>query len=76
MVIPLTYLEQDQSAAVVWLASSPDMEKRLADLGFEPDEIITCVIKGKKGGMSAYLVKHAVIALRPCDASGILVRTQ
>ena len=60
MVIPLTYLEQDQSA----------------DLGFEPDEIITCVIKGKKGGMSAYLVKHAVIALRPCDASGILVRIQ
>ena len=76
MVIPLTYLEQDQSAAVVWLASPPDMEKRLSDLGFEPDEVITCVIKGKKDGMSAYLVKHAGIALRQRDASGILVRIQ
>lgn len=76
MVIPLTFLEQDQSAAVVWLAAPPDMERRLSDLGFEPEEVITCVIKGKKGGMSAYLVKHAVIALRPCDASGILVRIQ
>ena len=76
MVLPLSSINTGGSAKILALANPPLMAGRLSDLGFEPDEVITCVIKGKKDGMSAYLVKHAVIALRQRDASGILVRIQ
>lgn len=74
MVIPLNYIQPQQEAQIVWLASPPDMARRLMDLGFEPEERISCVLKGRKNGMSAYLVNHAVIALRSKDAAGIFVK--
>ena len=46
-----------------------------ADLGFIPDEEVSCVLKGRKGGMRAYLVRNAVIGLREENINEIFVQT-
>jgi ferrous iron transport protein A len=51
------------------------MADRLADLGFIPDEEVSCVLKGRKGGMRAYLVRNAVIGLREENINEIFVQT-
>ena len=75
MVLPLTYISPGQSAQVVWLAGEPDMARRLDQLGFSPGETVRCVLTKPRGGMSAYLARSAVIALRESDAAVIFVRT-
>ncbi len=58
---------------MVWVASQPDMATRLSDLGFVPDEEISCVLAGPADGMRAYLVRNAVIALRRQNSNEIFV---
>ena len=54
MVVPLSQLNAGEQARVVWIASEPDTARRLTDLGFAPQEPVTCVIKGPDRCMSAY----------------------
>ena len=75
MVIPLSQIDLGETVKVVWVASEKHMADRLADLGFIPDEEISCVLKGRKGGMRAYLVRNAVIGLREENKGEIFVRT-
>lgn len=75
MVIPLSQIDLGETVKVVWVASEKHMADRLADLGFIPDEEISCVLKGRKGGMRAYLVRDAVIGLREENIGEIFVRT-
>ena len=75
MVIPLSQIDLGETVKVVWVASEKHMADRLADLGFIPDEEISCVLKGRKGGMRAYLVRDAVIRLREENIGEIFVRT-
>lgn len=49
------------------------MAGRLFDLGFEPEEAVTCVLRKRKRNIAAYLVRGAVIALREEDSRMILV---
>lgn len=60
---------------MVWVASEKHMADRLADLGFIPGEEISCVLRGRRGGMRAYLVRNAVIGLREENAGEIFVQT-
>ena len=75
MVIPLSQIDLGETVKVVWVASEKHMADRLADLGFIPDEEISCVLKGRKGGMRAYLVRNAVIGLREENIGELFVRT-
>ena len=75
MVIPLSQIDLGETVKVVWVASEKHMADRLADLGFIPDEEISCVLKGRKGGMRAYLVRNAVTGLREENIGEIFVRT-
>ena len=75
MVIPLSQIDLGETVKVVWVASEKHMADRLADLGFSPDEESSCVLKGRKGGMRAYLVRNAVIGLREENIGEIFVRT-
>ncbi len=75
MVLPLTQIESGETARVVWVASEKSMATRLNDLGFLPGEHIQCVLKGRPGGMRAYLVRGAVIALRRQNSNEIFVQT-
>ena len=74
MVIPLSYLEQGQKAQIVWMAFPPKLGCHLQDLGFDADQPVTCVQKGRGGGMSAYLIGRRIVALRVSEALNILVR--
>ncbi len=76
MVLPLSQIDLGETAKVVWIASQKAMADRLADLGFIPDEEISCVLKGRKGGMRAYLVRNAVIGLREENINEIFVQTR
>ncbi len=49
------------------------MVRRLNELGFCEDARVCCVGESPLGGMKAYLIKGAVIALRNRDARGISV---
>ena len=75
MVLPLTQIEPGETARVVWVASEKSMATRLEDLGFTPGEDISCILKGRPGGMRAYLVRNAVIALRELNSNEIFVQT-
>ncbi len=75
MVIPLSQIDIGEKVRVVWVAGTADMAARLADLGFVPDEEVSCVLKGRPGGMKAYLVRSAVIGLREQNSREIFVRT-
>lgn len=74
MVLPLERIDIGDMVEVVWIASENGMARRLKDLGFVPGNEIECVLKGKKDGMHAYLVRNAVIALRASTAREILVK--
>ncbi|MDD3252950.1 MAG: FeoA family protein [Lachnospiraceae bacterium] len=73
MVIPLSHIVPGERGRIVWLASDAHMKQRLIDLGFAPEESLSCVLKTPRGGMSAYLVQGAVIALRQENANEIFV---
>lgn len=73
MVVPLNQIKAGETAQVAFLAGEDAMALRLFDLGFVPGETISCVLKGRGGGMSAYLVRCAVIALREKNALEIFV---
>ena len=75
MVLPLSKIDPGEKVRVVWVASEKHMADRLADLGFVPDEEISCVLKGRQGGMRAYLVRNAVIGLREENSNEVFVQT-
>lgn len=75
MVVPLSQIDAGQTVRVVWVASPPDMAVRLNDLGFVPQEEISCVLKGRPGSMRAFLVRNAVIGLREQNSREIFVET-
>lgn len=73
MVLPLSRIKPGERVKVIWIASDEHMKQRLSDLGFAPDESLSCVLKAPRGGMSAFLVRNAVIALRRENAAEIFV---
>jgi ferrous iron transport protein A len=50
------------------------MSLRLEELGFTAAAQVTCILKGRRGHMSAYQIQGTVIALRPQNAREVLVR--
>ncbi len=49
------------------------MRRRLIDMGFAPKTAIECVGRSPLGGLSAFLVKGAVVALRDEDCKMISI---
>jgi ferrous iron transport protein A len=76
MLFPLSKMKIGQTAEISWLADHKAITKRLLDLGFEPGTRVGCVLTRRGGGISAYWVKGAVIALRREDAELILVNEE
>ena len=72
MVYPLHELKPGERAEIVWVISEPPMSLRLEELGFTA--LVTCILKGRRGRMSAYQIQDTVIALRPQNAREVLVR--
>ena len=74
MVYPLHELKPGERAEIVWVISEPHMSLRLEELGFTAAAQVTCILKGRRGHMSAYQIQGTVIALRPQNAREVLVR--
>ena len=74
MVYPLHELKPGERAEIVWVISEPPMSLRLEELGFTAAAQVTCILKGRRGHMSAYQIQGPVIALRPQNAREVLVR--
>jgi len=74
MVYPLHELKPGERAEIVWVISEPPMSLRLEELGFAAPAQVTCILKGRRGRMSAYQIQGTVIALRPQNAREVLVR--
>lgn len=67
----LASLEAGQSALVFELDGTPDMCRRLQDLGLIRGTRVTCLGKSPAGDPAAYLFRGAVIALRAADAGQV-----
>ena len=74
MVYPLHELKPGERAEIVWFISEPPMSLRLEELGFTAAAQVTCILKGRRGHMSAYQIQGTVIAIRPQNAREVLVR--
>ena len=71
--IKLCELSVGECAEVRVLLSRGAMRRRLQDLGIVEDTSVECIGKSPGGGMGAYLIRGAVIALRDEDATLVLV---
>jgi len=70
----LSELMPGERAVVTQLRSEGGMRRRLLDLGLVEGTTVECVGRSAGGGISAYLIRGAVIAIRPEDSRDILVR--
>ena len=66
----MSALQAGESGYVTELSASPAMELRLKDLGLVRGTRVTCVLQGPGGGLRAYLIRGALIALRRAEAAG------
>ncbi len=74
MVLPLNYMNPDETATVVWLASESCTRQLLIDLGFAPGEKLLCVRKPFRQSMGTYQVRGVILALRREYANEIFVK--
>ena len=70
----LSMLGISESATVGSLTVRGGMRRRFLDLGLVPGSPVKCVGESPLGGMRAYLVRGAKIAIRLSDAEGILIK--
>jgi len=64
-------LAPGRRAAIQALETRGGMRRRLLDLGFAPGSTVMALLAG--AGITAYLIRGAVIALRREDAHGVRV---
>ena len=71
--IPLTELALNLSGKIISIDVSPNIKRRLLDLGIIPNTSITPVFKSTGGDPIAYEIRGTVLAIRNQDAENILV---
>lgn len=75
VIAPLSTLEVGLEGRVVEVRGAGALRRRLLDLGFTPGATVKAVRRAPLGSPTAFLVRGTVIALRPSDASTVLVMT-
>lgn len=74
--ISLVEICPGQRARVIGLSSKGSIRRRLLDIGLIENTEVKCVGTSPTGGMSAYLIRGAVMAIRSEDAKEIIVTTR
>ena len=74
--VTLRSLAPGEKGDVISVCAEGDMLRRFLDLGLAEGTEVECVGSSPSGDPSAYLIRGAVIAIRACDASGVLVRVR
>ena len=72
----LCEMEVGDRAFVYALLNEKDLRRRLQDLGMIEDTEVECIGKSPGGGLRAYLIRGAVIAVRDEDARRVLILPQ
>ncbi|MDE5582917.1 MAG: ferrous iron transport protein A [Ruminococcus sp.] len=72
----LDSLGECRTGRVVKMSLSEKMRKRLSDLGLIEGTCVECLHRTSRGGISAYQIRGAVIALRCEDTSHIKIETE
>lgn len=67
-------IKPGEKAFISSLSECGDIRRRLLDIGLTRDTCVECVGISPGGGLCAYLIRGAVIALRPEDSRRILAR--
>ncbi len=70
--VSLGALRVGETLSVLSVGGRDDMRQRFIDLGIDEDTEITCVMIGPLGGIKAYDIRGAIIALRLEDADCII----
>ena len=70
----LDQLVPGQSASVAGLTGPADQQRRLTELGFASGSPVTALLESPWGGLTAYAVCGAVIALRRSGARQIQIQ--
>ena len=63
-----------QTATVRSLQATGSIRRRLLDIGLVENTRVECVGTSPGGGLCAYLIRGAVIALRPEDSRKIITK--
>ena len=71
--VTLNSLSEGEKGIVGSIAAERDMRDRLRSLGLIEGGSVVCLHKGPYGGIAAYLICGAVIAIRREDADSITV---
>lgn len=71
--IKLCDLRLGEGATVIEILPVCRIGDRLYDLGLTEGSRVRCLFRSPSGGMKAYLIRGACIALRDEDAAGVLV---
>lgn len=74
--ISLDSLSVGDSGFVSKLLSKGELRRRMLDLGLVKGTYVESLMKSPIGGLTAYLISGAVIAIRPEDARYILINKQ
>lgn len=70
----LSNIKPGEAAYVCGSIAKAGMRRRLMDIGLIENTRVECVGRSPCGGISAFLIRGAVIALRDEDSSNILIR--
>ncbi len=71
-IIPLSNLSIG-TTGVLKEITCDKIKRRLLDLGFIPNTLVTPIFRGIFNDPTAYLIRNIVIALRKSDAEHILI---
>lgn len=70
---PLSNLREGESATVLKINLTGSMKRRLLDLGMVLGTVVECERIAPAGSPAVYRIRGAMIALRRCDAEGIVM---
>lgn len=72
--VPLCNIRPGEHAYICSLNFGGSMRRRLLDIGLINNTLVECIGVSPGGGMAAYMIRGAVIALRLKDCRNIFVR--
>ena len=72
-ICSLTHLDTGEYGKVLKISAEDSQKHRLYDIGLIPGTVTECVLNHKKGEISAYKIRGAVMALRYEDTDNILI---
>lgn len=73
-IVTLNCLTLGECGEVVEVRANDGMRRRFTDLGLIRGTQVTCLAVSPLGGLSAYRIRGAVIAIRHRDSNGITLR--